>query len=226
MRGGRVVGVAVAVVGALGALLAAVVPLAFVTERRRLLRFIRDEGAVVKEIEDEEARGQLLAAIRASSLRYQELATETKAETARRHVVVALAPCYLLLVLGTGLLLGSGLLFDGASIRSARWVGGALLVMGALPQTYLFMRLQLARDEDDRIAKLRERAEYAESALDDVESTIRDYTDPEAPWLDKGTGSGEVSDLLAALQRSVDAARTARGEPLDSDGSPRSPVPH
>ena len=34
--------------------------------------------------------------------------------------------------------------------------------------------------------------------------------------------SGEVVDLLAALQRSVDAAKTARGEKVDSDGSDES----
>ena len=34
--------------------------------------------------------------------------------------------------------------------------------------------------------------------------------------------SGEVVDLLAALQRSVDAAKTARGEKVDSDESEKS----
>lgn len=208
-------GVVIALLGTLGALLAAVVPVAFVTERRRLLRFIRDEGSAIKELEDAEARLQLVVAIRASSLRYQELATESKAEAARRHIVVMLAPCYLLVVFGAGLLLGARWLFDGDSVTAARWVGSALLAAGGLPLIYLVMRLQLARSEDVRIARLRERAESAESALGEVETTLRDWSDPEAPWLDddqEGMSGQEVEDLLAALQRSVDAAKVVRGD--------------
>jgi DNA end-binding protein Ku len=36
--------------------------------------------------------------------------------------------------------------------------------------------------------------------------------------------SGEVVDLLAALQRSVDAARTARGEPTSDDKAEKKPA--
>lgn len=204
----------IAAVGALGALLAAVVPLAFVTERRRLMRFIRDEGDAIKELDDEEARDQILIAVRASSLRYQELATETKSETARRHMVVALAPCYLLVAIGVGLLLFAQLVFEGNAVTAARWGGGVLLVLGGLPLLYLFMRFQQAQLEDVRIATLRARAESAETALDEVETTLRDYTDPEAPWAgDEGGMTGdEIEELLAALERAVDTRHRSTSE--------------
>jgi len=59
--------------------------------------------------------------------------------------------------------------------------------------------------------------DYAEAVETLVKTKIEGGEIKRTPTSTKS--SGEVVDLLAALQRSVDAAKTARGEDTDEDGS-------
>lgn len=151
--------VVVAILSTLGAVLAGLLPVLFVSERRRLLKLIKEESAALGEVTDPRAHDLLLKSLRASTTRYHQLASQTKAEKTRRQLFVGIWPVYVTFISGA-LLAGTNGLFRDEIASDAVIeisVGLALMLVGAVALTVLTVRAFLAtRDETRHRAKLRE----------------------------------------------------------------------
>ncbi|GAB3250812.1 hypothetical protein [Nocardioides dilutus] len=204
--------VLVAVFSALGGVLAGLVPTIAVSERRRLLRFIRDEAATLKELDgDEDAAAHVRQALGASTSRYRSLAVQTRWSKAVRQFELVRGPSAFFVAIGLTATVVSLFVEDDTWSVALLAVGVPMGLLGG--GLFLGMALRVAaaaREEgaiQDALDAERERREAAEASIDEVGATLQTwestYGEDETP---------EVQDLLAALQRSVDAAKDSRSK--------------
>lgn len=80
-----------------------------VSERRRRLRYLRDESELYNSLQDDETRAELARAMRATAARYAEIADMTHVERLQRQARAALP-------------IGGTLIFVGLTLQLVAWM--------------------------------------------------------------------------------------------------------
>jgi hypothetical protein len=219
-----VVTIVASVIALLGGVIAGLVPALAVSERRRLVRFIREEAGAIKELDDPEAQAVMVHALRASTVRYRSLASMTKLDRLSRQAVMLRPISTVFLAMGlvlTALTFSRWFEMTDDDSKYPRALGLGLAGLGVALLLIMALRVNVAlRDERRDLEREVARRQLAESAMDEVDQTLQEWERDLLENIGETEGdrktSGEVVDLLAALQRSVDAAKEARGETGES----------
>src|SRR3990170_4589503 len=122
------VSVVVAVLSAVGGVLAGLIPALLVSERRRLLHFVEEEIKLIGAVEDPDAKANLIRGLQATTKRYELLATQTRVEKIRRRLVLAFYPLYVWSLV-SGLVVAVGYLGDYSDSQLTWFVGVGLSML-------------------------------------------------------------------------------------------------
>jgi hypothetical protein len=138
--------VLVSVVSALSGILAGLLPSLFVSERRRRLRYLREESELYNSLTDDETKAHLAKAMRATSRRYAEIAAVTHLQHVKRQAR-SVVP-YAAGVIGSGILLQVMAIWRDGEITWLFIGGLAVMTTGLTAISLMVGRISRARLED------------------------------------------------------------------------------
>jgi hypothetical protein len=208
--------------------MAGLVPVLFVSQRRRLLALIEEESRVLGVVTDEATKVHLAKALRATSHAYMRIATLRPHQRARRRMIFIGGPAYFVSVAAGVFNVQRDKLADTEKGQDILFWGslGVMVLTGLVALYFMFAafmaifdkgqesrELRLAREREKR---LRESRKKLEASLNDVDEKLSAYETRHRP----GSASGqlpaadprEVSALVEALQTSVDSAKATRSQ--------------